>query len=366
MNIGTVTVIGLGLIGGSIAKALKERNGIDCIIGIDTHLPTIEQALADNIISYGTQSITSNVGESDIIFICTPVHETTRWVKRLLPVIKPTCILTDVGSTKSALINEIENLPQNFRFVGGHPMAGSEKSGYTASKCHLFENAYYLLVPCSKCTNVDISVLQALIKAWGSFTITLSACLHDKVTSAISHVPHVISALLVNMVSALDTDDKHMQKLAAGGFKDITRISSSNAKMWQTICTSNSSAISEMLTYYIQSLEEFKSALMQHNDEQVYDIFDSAKQYRDTFTAKQTSLIPGMYELVVDVVDKPGIIGKIATILGEHSISIKNLNISNNREYEGGVLIISLPDVKSAQKAQQILQAQGYSVVRTN
>ena len=366
MHIRTVTVIGLGLIGGSIAKALKQLNNIDCVIGIDTHLPTLEQALADNIISHGTQSVISEISESDIIFICTPVHQTLAWVKNLLPIIKPTCILTDVGSTKSVLINEIENLPQNFLFVGGHPMAGSEKSGYTASKSHLFENAYYVLVPCSKCTDTHVAVLQTLINAWGSLTITLSASLHDKITSAISHVPHVISALLVNMVRALDTDDKYMQKLAAGGFKDITRISSSSPDMWQTICASNSSAISEMLTYYIQSLEQFKTALMQHKDVQIYDIFDNAKQYRDTFTAKQTSLIPGMYELVVDVLDKPGIIGKIATLLGEHNISIKNLNISNNREYEGGVLIISLPDVGCAQKAQQILQNQGYTVVRSN
>ncbi|WP_094550680.1 prephenate dehydrogenase [Petroclostridium xylanilyticum] len=363
MNVKCVAIIGLGLIGGSIAKALKERSGIKNIIGIDFNQDTLTQALNEGIISLGSKDIVPEIYNSDIVFICTPVSKTLEWIKKVIPAVRPDCIITDVGSTKSQLVSEIEQIPGEFHFVGGHPMAGSERSGFSASKSHLFENAYYILTPCSKSTQEDIEILINVVKNLGSIPVELSPQLHDKVTGAISHVPHIISAALVNIVKNSDTDGQYMQKLAAGGFKDITRISSSNPEMWHNICFSNKDAIIQILDNYIVMLSKFKLFLESRNDNEVYNFFSSAKEFRDSLASRVTSLIPGTYELIIDVVDKPGIIGEVATILGKNNINIKNINVNNNREFEGGVLIISLPDIQSLQKADEILTGHGYRVV---
>lgn len=358
-----VTIIGLGLIGGSIAKALKERCGIKHIIGIDFNQDALEQALQGGIISLGAKDIIPEIAQSDVVFICTPVGKTVEWIQRIIPIVGANCIITDAGSTKSQLIDSIEQIPGRFRFVGGHPMAGSERSGYGASKSHLFENAYYILTPCAKSAPEDVETLTSVVGGFGSIPIELSPQLHDKVTGAISHVPHIISAALVNMVADTDSPEGYMQKLAAGGFKDITRISSANPEMWHNICFSNQDAVMEMLDNYIQILNTFKAYIFEKNDADVYRFFNNAKGYRDAMASKITGLIPGTYELVIDVVDKPGIIGEVATLLGKHGINIKNLNITNSREFEGGVMIISLPDTLSLQKAQQILLAYNYKVI---
>jgi prephenate dehydrogenase len=255
-------------------------------------------------------------------------------------------------------------MPGSFHFVGGHPMAGSEKSGYMASSPHLFENAYYIITPCSKSSGNDVEILTEIIKALGGIPIKLSASLHDKVTGAISHVPHIISAALVKLVQELDSPEQYMQKLAAGGFKDITRISSSNPEMWHNICFSNRESVIKILDDYIEILINFKKSLSTDDDEKVFNYFKNAKEYRDSFTSRMNGLIPGTYELIIDVADKPGIIGEVATTLGNNDINIKNINITNSREFEGGVLIVTLSDSTSLEKAELILSACDYKIIK--
>ncbi|WHH56894.1 prephenate dehydrogenase [Petroclostridium sp. X23] len=364
MNIKCVTVIGLGLIGGSIAKALKERCGIDKIIGIDNNDNTLQQAIDEGIISVALNDVSTEMHQSDIVFVCTPVNKTIEWIQKAASVVPHHCIITDVGSTKAHLINQVEKLPEMFHFIGGHPMAGSEQSGYMSSKSHLFENAYYIISPCEKSTHDDIQILKELAECFGSIPIEIPPELHDKVTGAISHVPHIISAALVNMVKDLDTSGQYMQKLAAGGFKDITRIASSNPEMWHNICFSNKDAILDILDVYLGLLNTYKTYIETLNGHEVFQFFADAKEFRDSFPSKVTGLIPGTYELSVDVVDKPGIIGEVATILGKNDINIKNINISNSREYEGGVLIISLPNRVSMDKSYEILIKYGYHAIK--
>jgi len=360
-----ITIIGLGLIGGSLAKALRERLGVSDITAIEKDSETINKAVNDGSISRGFTAPNKYVWNSDIIFLCTPVKQTIEYITAISDKVAPGCIITDVGSTKEKIIECVNNLPTPPCFIGGHPMAGAEKEGYQASSSHLFENAYYILTPSKSTTKVATDYMLQIIQGIGGIPILIDACTHDKIAGAISHVPHIIASALVNMVRELDAGDGRMQMLAAGGFKDITRIASSNPGMWENIIASNSGHIIEILNTYIDILNNFKEYMADCNSKGIYDFFESARNYRNQFPSGKVGMISPLFDIVVDVVDRPGVIGEIATILGSNNINIKNINVSNSREFEQGCLRITLPDQKSVNIAFDLLSVKGYKVYKS-
>jgi prephenate dehydrogenase len=266
-----------------------------------------------------------------------------------------------VGSTKAGIIDFVSNMDAQFCFIGGHPMAGTEKTGYSSSFAHLFENAYYILTPCRNVQQASIDILAGLVKGIGGIPVILEADEHDKIAAGISHVPHLIASALVNLVKEMDGAlDGKMQILAAGGFKDITRIASSSPEVWESIILSNKQEAENVLEAYIDILKKIKSSVNLGDSDSIYSFFETARNYRKSFSSTKKGLIAPLYDIIVDVVDKPGIIGKIATLLGSSNVNIKNINVSNSREFEQGCLRITLPDPESACKALDILGNSGY------
>lgn len=360
-----VCIIGLGLIGGSLARALDERLGINDITAINRSIEPINQAIKDGSIKRGFTDLNEYVWNSDIIFICTPVKRAISYIDIITDRVKPGCIITDVGSTKGEIIQHINTMPNPPCFIGGHPMAGTEKTGYTSSFVHLLENAFYILTPCKSSTDEAISLMVEIIKGIGSIPVLLDAFDHDNITGSISHVPHIIASALVNMVKQSDSIDGKMQMLAAGGFKDITRIASSSPEMWENIVLSNKLQIKNILDDYIGIINRFKGLMENDDSESIYKFFVTAKEYRDAFSGSKKGLIDPLYEIIVDVVDKPGIIAEIATILGNNSINIKNINVSNSREFEQGCLKITLSDYESVNIAFDLLTDRGYKIYKS-
>lgn len=360
-----MTIIGLGLIGGSLAKALRERLEIRDITAVTRNSASIDLALKDGFIERGFTEVNEYVWDSDMVFICTPINCTRKYIDALAAKVKPGCIITDVGSTKGEIIDYVNSMDSPPCFVGGHPMAGTEKAGYTASFSHLFENAYYILTPCKSTTEYAITSMKAIIMGIGGIPLIMDAHEHDAITARISHVPHIIASALVNMIKNMDEGDGRMQMLAAGGFRDITRIASSSPEIWESIVLSNKLQVEKILEAYINILENFRKILKNGKNREIYSFFDSAKNYRNSIPYREKSLLNQEYEITVDVVDKPGIIGNIATILGNNNINIKNINVSNSREFEQGCLRISLPDIKSANIAFDLLTASGYKVYKS-
>ena len=366
MEIKSVTIIGLGLIGGSLAKALRRIDGIEKITGIDTNEDSLNSALAEGVLDRTYTLIDKNIHDSDLVFVCTPIHRITDYIKKLINVVKPSCIITDTGSIKGALVEKLESITGQLNFIGGHPMCGSEKSGYEASRSYLFENAYYILTPSDKTQHKTIELMEKIIIAIGGIPVIINSKMHDTVTGAISHVPHVISAALVNLVEEMDYKEKYMQKLAAGGFKDITRISSSKPDMWQNIVLSNKNQIRDILKQFSEKVNQFIIWLDNNNSEDIYNFFDSAKKYRDTFTSRNVGLIAPFYDLSVDIEDKPGEIGKLTTLLGQNKVNIKNINVSNSREFEHGCLKITFSDLDNVDRAYKLLKSCKYTVYKSN
>lgn len=272
------------------------------------------------------------------------------------------CILTDVGSVKTNIHEEVEALGLEEYFIGGHPMAGSEKSGYVNSKAMLIENAYYVLTPSAKVPEEKTERYRKFVEALKAIPVILSYQEHDYVTGTISHLPHIIASSLVNFVRDTDTEEEMMKQLAAGGFKDITRIASSSPTMWQHICLKNKENISRILEDYIAVLQEAKRTVDAGDERGLYHLFDSSRSYRNSIPESSAGPIKKAFAVYCDIIDEAGGIAAIATILASNNLNIKNIGIVHNREFEEGVLRIEFYDEVSSSRAADLLQKFRYIV----
>lgn len=360
-----ITIIGLGLIGGSLAKAINKKPGLVDITAVDSDLHTLELALSEGVIARGSTTLCKEVFDSEIIFVCTPLRQTIDYIRELAPNIRKGCIITDVCSTKQKITEYVDSMPNPPCFIGGHPMAGTEKSGYANSFAHLFENAYYALTPSSSTCDGALEVLTDIIRQIGALPAVMSPNEHDRAAAGISHLPHIVAASLVNLVREHDSEQGMMKLLAAGGFRDITRIASSSPALWQSIVADNKGQLTELLDLFIRGMRDFTCKLDNNDFDGIYHFFSAAGDFRNTISSQTSGFLQPICRLVVDVEDKPGIIGEIATILGQNNINIKNINVTNNREFEQGCLIISLPDIPSENSAFDLLVNKGYKVYKT-
>lgn len=362
----TVGFIGFGLIGGSIARSIKKVLPSCQLIAYNYNKEkaniNLELAKADGTLDNIYTDFKLGFPLCDIIFLCAPVLTNIAYLKQLRDYIKPTCILTDVGSVKGNIHNAIIELQLEHQFIGGHPMAGSEKTGYQNSSTTLLENAFYILTPTDKTPDDMTKSLTKLVTKIGAIPIILNSKEHDDITAAISHVPHIIAATLVNMVKDYDDVTEKMRALAAGGFKDITRIASSSPIMWQNICLTNKDSILKFLNIYQNIMKEFMKALKENRQDYLLETFEASKEYRDALPVKSLGKMDKIFEVYLDLPDESGAIANVATILAKNSISIKNIGILHNREFADGVLHIEFYDDVSKTSALPLLIQHQYTI----
>lgn len=359
----TFSFVGLGLIGGSIAKAIRNVYKENAIIyAYDTNEATLKQATDDDTINLGFSALSEDFCACDYLFLCTQVSENASILKQIQNYISPACLITDVGSVKSEMHQQISALHLDKNFIGGHPMAGSEKSGYKHSSARILENAYYILTPTKEVSPDLIASYQKLVTSFGAIPLILSCEEHDYITAAVSHLPHIIASSLVNLIQDSDSKDGFMKLIAAGGFKDITRIASSSPFMWQQICLTNQPNISKLLEDYIQSLQAIQQNLQTENADSLYTLFDSARNYRDSFQDISSGPLKKVYGFYVDIPDETGVISTIATLLAKENINIKNIGIIHNREFEEGVLRIEFYEDSVSKQASLLLSQCGYTI----
>ena len=241
-------------------------------------------------------------------------------------------------------------------------MAGSEKSGFVNSKAMLIENAYYIITPSEKVAKEKVEAYSKFVESLKALPVVLSYEEHDYITGVISHLPHIIASTLVNFVKNSDDKRELMKHLAAGGFKDITRIASSSPTMWQHICLKNSENIVDILEKYIEMLEDAKERVKTESEHGIYDLFESSKNYRNSIPGGSSGPIKRAFAIYCDIIDEAGGIAAIATILAANNINLKNIGIVHNREFEEGVLRIEFYDESSSKKAAEVLQKYRYIV----
>ena len=355
MKLQKIGFIGLGLIGGSIAKRLRILHKDLVIIATAGHAATIEAAYKEGLTDNASPCELSDFYDCDYIFLCTPVQKNMEYLRLLKGHVCDRCIITDVGSVKTDIHREVTALGMEAQFIGGHPMAGSEKTGLANAREFLLENAYYILTPTAQTDPAALKDFKELVASLGAIPMVLDYEQHDYATAAISHLPHIIAYSLVNLVKSCDDCEGTMKTIAAGGFKDITRIASSSPVMWENICLSNQEQILKLTDCYIHALQNIRSSVADAKSDDIISFFQSAKDYRDSITTPVRGSLQKNYSVYCDLVDEAGAIATLATIMASHNISIKNIGILHNREYEDGVLQIEFYEEDALEKAVKLM-----------
>ncbi len=358
----TCGFIGLGLIGGSIAKAIKEALPGTRIIAYDVNQESVALACREGVADIAAPSIDQSFCACDYLFLCAPVSCNDENLRAVKSILAPGCILTDVGSVKTSIHRHVEAAGLSSQFIGGHPMAGSERFGYANSKALLLQNAYYILTPSKEAAPEKLAAYRELVKKIGAIPLVLSCKEHDFVTAAVSHLPHVLASTLVNLVRDSDSPEGIMKQIAAGGFKDITRIASSSPDMWQQICLSNGENIAILLERYIQVLTDAKAAIQAKDAQALYALFDSARIYRDSFINSSSGPLKRAYEITVEIADRPGPLASVTALLAENGVSIKNIGITHNREAAEGTMSLEFYEETAMNRALTLLTQAGFEV----
>ena len=362
-----VLLVGLGLIGGSLALAIKEEHPEYEISAIDRNEKSLETALELGIIdkTLSNDNLINHASDFDYIILALPVQYSIDFLEELSRYdLKEGLLLTDASSTKAEIVARAEELfkDKNVRFVGGHPMAGSHKSGVLAANINLFENAYYVLAPSSISSPEDLLEVKELLIGTRAQFIELDAHEHDKVTSQLSHFPHILAALLVEQASDYAKIHPATGFLAAGGFRDMTRIASSDANMWTDIIMTNQKQLVDRLDDFTEYIQGIKQEIIDGDSQKIFSFFDDAREKRDSMQI-HNGAIPSFYDLYVNVPDKVGVIHEILGYLNEAGISIINIRIIENREEIMGGLKLSFRSGKDQHDAQEIIEKKtGYKV----
>jgi prephenate dehydrogenase len=356
---GNVLIIGLGLIGGSIALGIKKEHPNCKIFGYDIQEDQKRLAKTLHVIDEIVVDLYKIIPTCDFIFIAVPVKQTEMLLKEMENLeLKQSVIISDVGSTKEKIVERAEGLRnKGITFIGGHPMAGSHKSGVVAAKAHLFENAFYILTPHDEQAQKEIAQLKYLLNGTKANFIILTPKEHDQVAGVISHFPHIIAAGLVHQAKNYSDNHDLVSRLAAGGFRDITRIASSNPVMWRDILLHNKDSLLQMFDVWMKEMDKVRQFIASDSSEQIYQYFASAKDFRDELPTRTKGAIPSFYDLFVDVPDYPGIISEITGYLAVAKISITNIRIIETREEIYGVLRLSFQNEEDRESAKLCIES---------
>lgn len=277
-----VTVIGVGLIGGSLSLAIKAKGLAREVWGVDRDQETLAKAQSHKVIDRGFKDLPACIPDADLVIIATPVGQSLRIAQEVLPFMKVGSILTDVGSVKRDLVEGLAGkVPQDRHFLGGHPIAGTERSGVEAAFAALFEGANCILTPTTETSAFAIDKLKKFWEMVGSKVLFMEPAHHDEVFAAVSHLPHMVAYSLVKAVMDIDGGQGELFLFTGGGFRDFTRIASSHPEMWRDICLNNHDQILKALSRYHDSLEILEKAIREKDGEKLYQFFLSAKEARD-------------------------------------------------------------------------------------
>lgn len=358
--LGSVVIAGVGLIGGSVALGLRERFLAREVIGLDADPETLTTALGLGVIDKAHVEAGAWLEGVDLVVLATPVGTLPNLAAQLSSFAGPETIFTDVGSVKKPLLDALAGLPLEFRqrFVGGHPMAGSERGGVQHASAGLLENAIWVLTPTPETDQKALETVRHVVESLGANAVVLEPEAHDRLVATVSHLPY-LSALALTRLIARHEDRDGLALLAAGGFRDLTRVASGDARMSRDMVVENRAALREALSRYRAELEALEAMLFA--PEMLMEAALEGKRTRDSLPVVRRSLLPALHDLVVAIPDRPGEFARITTLCGNAGINIKDIEVLAIRD-QGGAVRLGFASLEEAGNAKTVLETEGYTV----
>lgn len=359
MRFKKITIIGLGLIGGSLAAVFKRKNVTAAITGVDFE-DVVRKALAQGLIdeAHGLENIAAGVRGADLVILATPIQSIIETLDAVGKHVAPGTLVTDVGSTKSKIVAEAnKRLPTGVYFLGGHPMAGAERDGIENAEPLLFENAIYVL---TESTPIPIEVRNAfvsLVELTGAKAVFLTPQLHDEIAAVVSHLPQILAVTLMNYSAHLNERDGAYLNLAAGGFRDMTRVASSPFGIWRDIIATNKANIRSAIDNFMAELARMKSLL---DSGELEEMFTDAATSRLSIPKDTRGFIRPHFDLFIVVEDTPGIIAQISTTLTAKEINIKDIEVVKVREGDAGTIRLAFENAHDRAAAAELLTGSGF------
>lgn len=346
--------------GGSLAAALKARGFEGRIVGISgpSSLSRANEAgLVDE--TYPHEDFASGVSDADLVILASPIKTIMENLGRLAPVIAAGTVITDVGSTKAAIARCAESVLGEGVFIGGHPMAGSEAKGITAADAYLYENAVWVLTPGGGVggERQALARLTALVEFVGAKVVVTDPVRHDRIAARISHLPQTLAIALMNLSGRWNEEDDLTLRLAAGGFRDLTRIASSPFEMWSDIYSTNRDAILDAVDEMITRLAEVREAVAGGT---LSELFERANRLRLSVPRDTRGFLRPLRDVMVVVQDEPGVLCRIAGCLSRRSINIRDIEVLKVREGEGGTMRLAFDSGEDAEAAVRYLEEEGF------
>ena len=349
---GTVVVAGVGLIGGSVGLGTRQRFLADKVIGFDFDPRALEAARGMGVIDEAQLHPGPWLGGAELVVLASPAGTLTASARELARFTRTDTIFTDVGSIKREVCAELADL----RFVGGHPMAGSERGGVLYADAALLENAVWVLTPDAHTDADALARVQAFVEQLGAVPLTTSPEQHDRLVAAVSHLPY-LSAVALTELAAQDENRDLMMLLAAGGFRDLTRVASGSPRMSRDMVVGNKTALREALSFFRRHLDDLESLL--DDPDAMLGRAEAAKRARDAFPIVKRSLLPARFEVVIAVPDRPGELARITQALGKAEVNVKDIEVLSIRE-AGGALRLAFDSEEGLKRGTQALTAAGY------
>ncbi len=358
-----IAILGVGLIGGSLGLAWKKNRADLTLVGYDRPA-VLEAALQRGLIDERATTLSEAVHAADLVVLAVPLAPMLRVLEEVAPHLQPGTLVTDVGSVKGPIMAQARQvLTEANPFIGGHPMAGSEKGSVANADAFLFENATYVLCPPEGLTAEALTHhygdFVALIEATGARLLVLEAQRHDRIAATVSHLPQLLATTLMNYAAGLNAEDDAFLRLAAGGFRDMTRIASSPFAMWQHILLANEGPILDALAGFATSLQKTRNRIIEEDLETLNEAFSEARRVRDTIPKDTKGFLHPLADIYVYAEDRPGVLAHITGTLYEAEINIKDIELLKIREGTGGAFRLSFSDEALADAAVEVLERAG-------
>jgi prephenate dehydrogenase len=357
----TIAVIGVGLMGGSLGLAARERADVAEVRGFSHTPATLEEALQRGAITTACDSLEQAAEGADLVFVCTPVRLVARHVRQALSAAPAHAVISDVGSTKAPLMRGLREHEQA-RCIGGHPLCGSETAGVANARASLYEGATYFLTPGAHVDAASYQLLYDFLATIGARPVAVEAEEHDRLMAVMSHLPHVLANVLMTQ-AGLHAGARDALLSAGPSFRDLTRIAGSNRLVWTDIFLDNRAALLAALATFQQGLQEILEALAANDEQRVGDAIALAAEQRERMLATGSLPAKDLHRLIVRVADRPGQFKEIMVALGDAGINIEDLSMHHMSPELGGTLTVYVLGEEARSRGEHLLAALGYDVI---